>query len=271
MAGGALAAWISGSGPPALILHGGPGLGDYTDTLADELGASFTGIRYQQRGVPPTTVAGPYSVETHIADAVAVLDALTIESALVVGHSWGGHLAMHLALAHPGRLTGMLVVEPLGAVPDGGMEALAEALTSRIPATDAVRATELDEQAMRGAGSPEEALESLRLLWPGYFADPATAPPMPDIGISVDCYADTWASVQEHFERETLVRGLPACDVPALFLMGRESPIPYAVGVRSAELMRRAGVEVVDGCGHFPWLERGGVVLAAAVRLTSEG
>ena len=37
-------------------------------------------------------------------DVVAVLDALEIGRALVVGHSWGGHLAMHLAVAFPERL-----------------------------------------------------------------------------------------------------------------------------------------------------------------------
>jgi pimeloyl-ACP methyl ester carboxylesterase len=33
----------------------------------------------------------------------------------VVGHSWGGHLALHLLLAHPDRLLGVVAVDPLGA------------------------------------------------------------------------------------------------------------------------------------------------------------
>lgn len=44
----------AGSGEPALVLHGGPGLSDYTEGLADELGECFSTIRYQQRGNAPS-------------------------------------------------------------------------------------------------------------------------------------------------------------------------------------------------------------------------
>jgi len=53
-------------------------------------------------------------------DVLALLDHLAIERAFVVGHSWGGHLAMHLAAKHPERLLGLVSVDPLGALPDGG-------------------------------------------------------------------------------------------------------------------------------------------------------
>ena len=264
---GRIATWSRGTGPQALILHGGPGLSDYTPALADELAVAFTCTRYQQRGCSPTTVRAPYSVETHMGDAVAVLDALAIERTLVVGHSWGGHLAMHLALAHPRRVSGLVVVDPLGAIPDGGDAALAQALTRRLAPADAARATELDERALAGEASPDDALEGLRLVWPGYFADPGSAPPMPPMELSIDCYADTFTSIREHFDRGTLLDGLPSCDIPAVFVLGRESPIPYGEGVRSAELMPRGRVEIVDDCGHFPWLERPGSVLAATAAL----
>ena len=270
--GGTIAVWRSGSGSgvPALVLHGGPGLSDYTEPLADELGAGFACVRFQQRGIAPTSLGGPFTVEAHMEDVVAVLDALEIGRALVVGHSWGGHLAMHLAVAFPERLDRILVVDPLGAVPDGGAAALGERLSARVPAADAARAIELDERAMAGEATEEESIESLRLVWPGYFADPASAPPMPDMGISVDCYSGTFASIEDHFERGTLQRGLPGSDVSALFVAGRESPIPFVESERSAQLMPHATVEILDGCGHFPWLEQPGCVLAAAERLTAE-
>jgi pimeloyl-ACP methyl ester carboxylesterase len=264
---GEIAVWSSGHGPQALILHGGPGLSDYTEALADELASAFSCTRYQQRGCSPTKVGAPFSVETHVEDAVAVLDALAIERTLVVGHSWGGHLAMHLALAHPDRISGLLVVDPLGAVPDGGEEALGRALTARLSPADAARAQELDDRALAGEGSVEDAIEALRLVWPYYFAHPESAPPMPAMELSVECYADTVASIREHFDRGTLVDGLPGCDIPAVFVLGRESPIPYSEGVRTAELMQQARVEILDGCGHFPWLERPGSALAVAATL----
>jgi pimeloyl-ACP methyl ester carboxylesterase len=102
-------------GEPALILHGGPGMSDYTEPLADELSRSFRAIRYQQRGKSPSTTAGPLTVEAHVADAFAVLDELRLERAWVVGHSWGGHLAMHVAAAEPQRVSGLVAVGTLGA------------------------------------------------------------------------------------------------------------------------------------------------------------
>ena len=51
-----------------------------------------------------------------MADAVAVMDALGWDKAWVIGHSWGGHLAMHLAAARPDRVLGMVALDALGAV-----------------------------------------------------------------------------------------------------------------------------------------------------------
>ena len=64
-----------GTGAPLLLLHGGPAIADYTDGLAVELNDTFETVRYTQRGTPPSTVGGPYSIETHMADALAVMDA----------------------------------------------------------------------------------------------------------------------------------------------------------------------------------------------------
>jgi pimeloyl-ACP methyl ester carboxylesterase len=106
-AGATLVGEQAGGGPLALILHGGPGLSDDTEPLARELSNVFTTVRYTQRGVPPASGAGPFAVEDHVADAIAVLDAVGLEAAWMVGHSWGGHLAMHVAVAQPELVSGL--------------------------------------------------------------------------------------------------------------------------------------------------------------------
>ncbi|MBA3428286.1 MAG: alpha/beta hydrolase [Actinobacteria bacterium] len=81
----------AGSGPPVLLLHGGPGLGfDYLRDLADELAEENAVAWYQQRGLAPSATEGPYTVATDVDDARRVLDALGWDKAWVVGHSWGG-------------------------------------------------------------------------------------------------------------------------------------------------------------------------------------
>lgn len=101
-------------------------------------------------------------------------------------------------------------------------------------------------------------MESFRLVWPSYFADPPSAPPMPDMDIAVGPFTATFASVKEHDEAGTLVRGLPAVpvEIAVLFLHGALSPMPLRASTDTAALIPHARVEVIDGVGHFPWLER---------------
>lgn len=261
--GGSVAGWQAGAGPAVLLLHGGPGLSDYTFPLAAELEDAFSVIAYQQRGLSPTLTSGPFDIERHVEDAVAVLDAAGAERAYVIGHSWGGHLAMHLAVHYPDRLLGLVLTDPLGAVPDGGVGDMGANLADRIPAGQAARARELDERAMAGHGTAEDALESLDIVWPGYFSNPQEAPPMPPLRISVDCYAQTFASIVQHFENRTLERQLPALTLPTVVLLGADSPIPPKHGIATAALIPGASYQIEPGCGHFLWLEHPGSVRVA--------
>jgi pimeloyl-ACP methyl ester carboxylesterase len=264
---GGLAGWTAGAGPRVLLLHGGPGLSfEYLDDLAAELGPGFRIAAYQQRGLEPSTLQGPFTIAQAIDDAIAVLDGLAWDRALVVGHSWGGHLALRLVAAHPGRLLGALAVDPVGVVGDGGMGGFEAEIAARTSQADRRRATELDERAMAGQGTPEEAVASLRIVWPAYFADPENVAPMPPMRMSVEAYAGIIGEITADNER--LSAELAASPVPYGVLAGAASPIPWGQAARAtAELSPRAFVKVVPGGGHFPWFEQPGCVRAALARL----
>lgn len=262
-----LSAWVQGEGTPILLLHGGPGLSaDYLDGLVDELTGCGAVAGYQQRGLPPSRVQGPFTVADHCADACRVLDALGWDRAVVVGHSWGGHLALHLAVAAPERVAAVLAVDPLGGVGDGGAEEFEAEMLRRTPEDVRQRAQELDEMAMRGEGSEADALEGLRLMWPAYFASWDAAPAMPPMRLSVPGYAETVASVFEELPR--LEAALPGIDAPVGFVVGAASPIPATASTDTAGRIPGAWVDVVPAAGHFPWLDAPGCVRAALQRLT---
>ena len=266
--GGSLGGWVSAAdGLPVLLLHGGPGMSyRYVDGLAEEIGAGFRVAAYQQRGIAPSTLEGPFAVEREVADALAVLDALGWERAWVVGHSWGGHLLLHLAVAAPGRLLGGLAVEPLGGAGDGGLAAFEAEMSRRIPDADRALAEELDAQALRGEGGAEAALESMRLAWPAYFASPGHVMPFREAATSVPAYAGLFASLQQALPR--LAEALAGVQVPLGFVAGARSPMPRdrAAGA-TARAVPGAWLEVVPGAGHFPWFERPGCVRSALHRL----
>ena len=261
--GGTLVGKVAGSGTPVLLLHGGPGLGyEYLGELAAELVDGYRVAWYQQRGLDPSTAREPYDVAVQADDVAAVLDSFGWSRAVVIGHSWGGHLLLHVVAAHPDRLLAAVVVDPLGGVGDGGEEAFAGEMSARTPVEHVARMEELDARAMAGEGTEEEALESLRLVWSAYFADPAKAPAMPSMTMSVDAYAQTWDSVHEGLPG--LAARLAGAEVPTVFVHGAASPMPLAASADTAEAMGpRATVVVVPATGHFVWHESPGAVRRA--------
>lgn len=257
----------AGSGPPVLLLHGGPGLGfGYLRDLADELAQENDVAWYQQRGLEPSAVGGPFSVAADVGDAGRVLDALGWQSAYVVGHSWGGHLALHVAEAMPDRLLGVLSVDPLGAVGDGRWAEFDEEMLRRTSEESRERAREIDELSMAGKADPDLALEGMRLVWPAYFADPETAPAMPELRMAIERGGEMMPSIVA--ELPALEAGLPGIRVPVGFVHGSRSPMPVGASTDSAERIPGAWVEVVEGAGHFIWFEAPGAVRAALRRLT---
>jgi pimeloyl-ACP methyl ester carboxylesterase len=205
-----------------------------------------------------------------VADAIAVLDSLGLDKVWLVGHSWGGHLVLYMAVMHPERILGVLSVDPLGAVGDGGEADLGVNLGARLIPEARDRMEMLDQRALAGEGTSEDAVEGLRLAWPGYFADPPSAPPMPaDLDISVQCYAETFESIRSHLVAGTLVAALPDVLLPFAFVLGADSPIPPIHGYRTAVLIPGAAIHELSDCGHMVWMERPGESLRALQELRS--
>jgi pimeloyl-ACP methyl ester carboxylesterase len=269
VAGGELVGSVRGEGTPVLLLHGGPGLnGDYLEDLVTELGAGFETAWFQQRGLAPSTEKGPFDIATQVDDVRHMLDALDWETAYVVGHSWGGHLVVHVARAMPQRLRGVLAVDPLGAVGDGCQAEFDAEIFARTPAEVRARAQELDERAMAGEGSDADVLESMALVWPAYFADWDAAPPVPAFRASSTCYAETFASLLA--ELPALEAALPSITVPVGFVAGAHSPMPNAASTDTASRIPGAWAYVVPDAGHFPWVESPGTVRTALQRLMEQ-
>lgn len=266
---GVLTGTVRGDGPPVLVLHGGPGLSStIVDGLVADLAPSYRVAVFQQRGIEPSATEGAFTIDEAVADVRAVLDHLGWQRAYAVGSSWGGHLVFWLARLMPDRLLGVLSVDPLGAVGDGGNAEFEAEMERRTPAADRERAAELDRLAQEGQVSEQAALESLRLFWPAYFADPPTAPPMPDaMRLSIAAYSGLFTDLMARLPE--LEASLPEVTVPVGVVVGERSSIPNSAGRETAGRIPGAWTEVVPGAGHLPWYEAPGAVRAALDRLHS--
>ena len=105
--------WQSGQGPDLVLVHGlGGNLAGWHLTMVPELQREYRVLTYDLRGhgrsdAPP---AG-YTTGDMVQDLHGLLDALDIEKAAFVGHSWGADIVLHFALLHPERVSELVVVE----------------------------------------------------------------------------------------------------------------------------------------------------------------
>lgn len=267
--GGVLGGWSVGEGRPVIVLHGGPGVSyELVDGLMEELSAGFAVATFQQRGLAPSIEAGPFTIAQAVQDIAAVLDHLGWDRAMLVGHSWGGHLAFHAAVAIPERLCSVLAVDPLGAVGDGGAKDFNAEMLARMPEALRARVAELEAREEAGEGTEAEALESLTLVWPSYFARPERVMDQPPVTFSLPANAQLWADLQVRLPE--LEATLPSIGLPVGVLVGGLSPMPPAeAGLATATRIPAAWSHVEPEAGHFPWFEAPGCVLAAARRLAA--
>jgi pimeloyl-ACP methyl ester carboxylesterase len=239
----------------------------YMEEAVADLVGEFRVASFQQRGLAPSVEAGPFTIKQALDDVVAVLDHLSWDRAYLLGHSWGGHLAFHAAAALQPRLLGVLAVDPLGAVGDGGSAAFEAELYARIPEAARQRVRALESLENEGQVTEADALESLRLVWPGYFAEPAHAPPMPLMRLSLPAQALFGEIVSA---LPGLEASLPGVTVPVGVLTGARSPMPaQEAGFATAARIPGAWAASVPQAGHLPWIEAPGCVAAAMRRLTS--
>jgi pimeloyl-ACP methyl ester carboxylesterase len=227
---------------------------DYMDSLLPEL-EGYRVASFQQRGVAPSTLAGPFDVPTLRDDVIAVLDTLGWGTPAMIGHSWGGHLLLHLLAVTPTRVSAALAVDPLGAVGDGGLAVFETELMRRLPEDTVIKLKELDALEATRPLTQAEHLEAMELAWPGYFSTLEAAQPIPQSGHAPS--DESWGSIRA--ELPALAELLRGCTVPTRFVHGALDPLPVTASTDTAQLLG-APVDVLPGNGHFPWLEDPGCV-----------
>lgn len=265
--GGTLRGYVSGAGPPIVLLHGGPGLPyEYMEPVVEELESEFTVATFQQRGLEPSTPSGPFTIAQAIEDVAAVLDSLTWMRALVVGHSWGGHLALRLAAAHPERVLGVLAIDPNGIAGDGGRPAFEAEIAARLPKFSQERVRTYDEHWEAGTVTLAESIEIQRIIWPCYFADPDNVPPPPPERMSLKAMQEIFSEIEEGVE--DVAGALSRGDIRYGIVAGGASPMPWGQAARAtADLSPNSFLRIVPQAGHFVWYEAPGEVISAVKEL----
>lgn len=143
----------------------------------DHQTAHFSGrrrvIRLDLRGHGDSTGAGVRTVAELAEDVLALLDHLEVERFVLVGHSMGGMIAQTIALAHPGRVERMVLVNSIGRMTYSRGRGLLMAASTLVPfklfvAANIQRAfapgyprEEIREHVRASAGTPREVVMTL--------------------------------------------------------------------------------------------------------------
>ena len=189
-------------------------------------------------------IKSPYRIADMAADAVAMLDALGIAQAHVVGASMGGMIAQHIAAKHANRVSRLTLM-----MTTPGARGLPQA-------SPKVRAALLDR---RGASAKdiEVIVERYARLF-GLIGSPAY-PPDPQLlrqrlresiqrAHKPSGVVRQLVAVAADGDRSAIVRGI---NVPTHIIHGAADPlIPPAAGHALQQLIAGSTIDVVDGMGH---------------------
>lgn len=235
-----------GAGGTALMIHGsGPGVSAYANwrlvmpEMAKQMrvvAPDMVGFGYSERPAD-----GRYDMGRWVEQAVGLLDALEIEQADLVGNSFGGALALALAIRHPRRVRRLVLMGSVG-VPFPITRGL-DAVWGYEPSFENMR--KLLDLFAYDRTLVNDDLAKLRYeasIRPGFQKSFAAMFPAP---------RQQWVDAMT--SREEDIRAIPH---ETLVIHGREDlVIPVTNSLTLAHLISRAQLHIFGRCGHWTQIE----------------
>jgi pimeloyl-ACP methyl ester carboxylesterase len=257
---------VTGTGYPLLLMHGGPGADHLTLLPFRELADQFTLIFYdhrcngRSRGAPVSSM----TFENLTADADALRRKLGYDRWAVLGHSFGGHVALEYALRYPGIVSHLVLVDT-GGDSRWSQRNAAELLASRGYSPEK---TELVRRWFNGEFEPRQMPLILRRIGSAYYSHPSLSL------VARELIRGEWRSKMRPeamiFGGRHLLRGWTVMDrlgeitAPTLIIAGRDDFIfppehqrELAAGIPGARL------ELIERAGHNPHAEQPAPVMGA--------
>jgi pimeloyl-ACP methyl ester carboxylesterase len=237
-----------GERPTVVLVHGGPGGYDhsYFKPEFDRLAAHAQVVYLDLRGHGRSEWGDPasWSFEACADDIAAFCDALRITRPIVFGHSLGAPIVLLYGARHPGHATALIAQSPFAR---WDMPRMVEGFR---------RAAGAEVAAIAGrsyAGEPVSEEE-----WSRVYA--AFGPQLPDAGRQANVRRNAELNVygMELVRRTNIVDQLGRIEAPTLVCVGERdpvTPVEAAVEIVAALPEGLGALEVIEGAGHFTWLD----------------
>jgi 2-hydroxymuconate-semialdehyde hydrolase len=248
-----------GSGAPILLLHGsGPGVSAWANwrLVIGALSDRFRLLAPDLAGFGYTTIPADYEFnrDNWLDQIVAFMDATNVQKAHVIGNSFGGSMALALAIAHPERVDRLVLMGSVG-VP-----------FEITPALDAVWGYEPSVDNMRTIMTHfayDQSLLGDDLIDMRYQASLRT---QDDFARMFPAPRQRWVEALSHSESD-----LRAIAAPTLLVHGRDDQvIPLASSLAMQELIDDSQLHIYGRCGHWTQIERAGEFCSLVAQFLSD-
>jgi proline iminopeptidase len=257
-----------GAGRPVVVLHGGPDFDHfYLRPELDHLAQACRLIYYDQRGrgrsargVRPDDVR----LESEIADLEALRRSLGLASIAVLAHSWGGLLAMEYATRHPDRVSHLILMNSAPAsAPD--WQLFRQQSRARRPSGDLERMAAIAASPGYQAGDRCVEAEYYRIHFRPTVRRASDLERI--VGrlrahFTEQGVLDARAIEQRLYEQTCLLPGydliprLSRLRTSTLVLHGEHDLVPVEAVARIADAVPDARLTVIEGSGHFAYVEQ---------------
>lgn len=240
------------SGNVLIAINGGPGFSSrYMLDLEQFAGPQFAVVTYDQRGTGRSTAPplepSHFSLKKYTEDLEAVRHKVGVEQVHLLGHSWGGLVAMQYATVHPERVHTLLLI--------GSAPPTWQGVAAGLPRIGA-RIRQLEQEGMIPADLPQDDPRRQEAQVRAYFSDPSFWFPADARGgapeFSFAANQLTWAAVQGYDLSAEVAR----IERRVLIWWGEDDPagLPMAEETRNALTHAQVEYVVAEKCGHF-WHE----------------
>ena len=245
-----------GNAVPIYTHHGAPGLGSHAEPKRafGPLADAYRIVAFDARGSGDSDAVPPYTHEQWVADLDALRANFGDEKIVLAGGSYGGYVALEYTLAHPDRVTHLILRDTSASRRFEGL-ARQNALARAAEYPDITE--EMLDKLFNGRVDSDEQLKE---YW-------ATIAPLYDANTTPEKIAQRIASARFRYETHNYAfsQNIPNYDLtgrlheircPVLIVVGRHDWItPVAASEEIKAGIPHAHLEVFENSGHSPQLE----------------
>jgi len=254
---------IVGNGEPFIVLHGGPGM--YHDELYPfflDFAKNHMVIFYDQRGNGKSVMekidSSNFTVELMVEDLEELRKQFGLDRLNIIGHSWGGLLAMYYSVQYPSHVNRLILVDSAPVNTELLIKCYEKQITMFDPGEwDYVQKLWSSEDYL--AGKPEVLNEAMRISEGTVFSNKNVIEDYMEAAAFNEVTAKNAVALNElatNMKLNIHVQDrLSNITCPTLIINGKDDFIVEEAPLLANQLITNSQLVFVEGSGHYPYIE----------------